>query len=103
MCICVFLRVCMYVLHNFMYVCVYVRKWLHMYVCNYVFIYIYIGYIYMSVCVFVFHFFMKKSLQPLASLSGLLSFTLSPIALYFHAYLVIQRREMKCGCTHELP
>ena len=55
-----------------------------------------------SVCVCC-PFFMKKSPQPLASLSGLPSFTLSPSSLYLHAYLVIQRRQIKCGSTQELP
>ena len=57
------------------------------------------------VCVFVYvcAFLMKKSLQHPFSPFGLPSFTLSPKSLYLRAYLVIQRRQMKCVSTQELP
>ena len=58
-------------------------------------------YVYMCVCVCLFAFLMNKSLQP--TLSGLPSFTPSLSSLYFRAYLVIQRRQLRCGSTQELP
>ena len=71
-------------------------------VCKYVFMYVYIYIcvcVWVCVCVCVCAFLMQISLQHPVSISGLPSFTLGPNSPYLIAYIVIQRRQMKCGST----
>ena len=91
-CVYVFLCLCMYYI-IVMYVCVHVRKWIYMYV----FMYICVS---LCVCLSLFH----EKIPSASSFTFWSSqFHSQSHSLYFHAYLVIQRRQMKCGSTQKLP
>ena len=98
LCICTFFNMC-----ECIYVKMYVCAYLYIYLCRiciYMCIYIYILCVCVCVCGCVCF-----SHEQIATAYTFWSsqFAPSPSSLYLLSYLVIQRRQLKCGCTQELP